>query len=159
MGPTPYVAVIGPSEAEPEIYDLALQVGGLLAGRGAVVVCGGLGGVMEAAARGAAEHGGTSLGILPGPDRLAANRYITVAVATGMGELRNGLVVRASDGVIAVGASWGTLSELSLAVRTGVPVVAVRGWSVVDVAGAEVTGVLLATSAEEAVDLALEVRP
>ncbi len=159
MGPTPYVAVIGPSEAEPEIYDLALQVGGLLAGRDAVVVCGGLGGVMEAAARGAAEHGGTSLGILPGPDRLAANRYLTMAVATGMGELRNGLVVRASDAVIAVGASWGTLSELSLAVRTGGPVVAVRGWSVVDAAGVEVTGVLLATSAEEAVDLALEVRP
>lgn len=156
MGATPpYVAVIGPSEADGEMYDLARQVGGLLAGRGAVVVCGGLGGVMEAAARGAAEQGGTSLGILPGADRSAANRYLTMAVATGMGELRNALVVRASDAVIAVGASWGTLSELALPVRSGVAVVAVRGWSVVDVAGAEVPGVGVAVSAEEAVEAVL----
>ncbi len=156
MGATPpYVAVIGPSEADGEMYDLARQVGGLLAGRGAVVVCGGLGGVMEAAARGAAEQGGTSLGILPGADRSAANRYLTMAVATGMGELRNALVVRASDAVIAVGASWGTLSELALPVRSGVAVVAVRGWSVVNVAGAEVPGVGVAVSAEEAVEAVL----
>jgi len=150
-----YVAVLGPSEADGETYDLARQVGGLLADRGAVVVCGGLGGVMEAAARGAAEQGGKSLGILPGADRSAANRYLTMALATGMGELRNALVVRAGDAVIAVGASWGTLSELALAVRSGVAVVAVRGWRVVDVAGAEVPGVCVVGSAEDAVEAVL----
>lgn len=155
MNPTPYVAVIGPSDASPDIYDLALDVGRLLARNGAVVVCGGLGGVMEAAARGAAEQGGTSLGILPGTDRTDANRYITMAVATGLGELRNGLVIRASDAVVAVGASWGTLSEIALAARSGLPLVALRGWSVVDDGGAEVTGIGVADSAAEAVRLVM----
>ncbi len=155
MNPTPYVAVIGPSDASPDIYDLALDVGRLLARSGAVVVCGGLGGVMEAAARGAAEQGGTSLGILPGTDRTDANRYITMAVATGLGELRNGLVIRASDAVVAVGASWGTLSEIALAARSGLPLVALRGWSVVDDGGAEVTGIGVADSAAEAVRLVM----
>ena len=106
-----------------------------LAERGHVVVCGGLGGVMEAVARGAADAGGVVVGLLPGTDRADANPHVTVAIPTGLGELRNGLLVRSSDVVVSVGGSWGTLSEVALAVRTGVPVVAIRGWQVPAAAG------------------------
>jgi len=90
-----------------------------------VVVAGGLGGVMEAASRGAAQAGGSVIGLLPGLDRAAANRWVTIALPTGMGELRNGLVVRAADAVIAVGGAYGTLSEVALALKAGKPVVGV----------------------------------
>jgi uncharacterized protein (TIGR00725 family) len=136
-----YIAVVGPSDADSELYELALQTGQLIARRGAVVVCGALGGVMEAAALGAAQAGGASLGILPGDDRSAANPHLTMVVASGLGELRNGLLVRASDAVVAVGCSWGTLSELALAVRIGRPVVALGCWSLSDRAGNRVAGV------------------
>ena len=97
-----------------------------LARAGAVLVCGGLGGAMEAACRGAKAEGGTTLGILPGADRAAANPYVDVAVATGLGEARNALVVRAADAVIAVAGGYGTLSEIALALRAGKPVVGLR---------------------------------
>lgn len=127
-----YVAVVGPSSASDEQHELAERLGAALARRGHVVVCGGGGGVMAAVSRGAAEHGGLVVGLLPGDDRRAGNRHLTVAIPTGLGELRNGLVVRAADVVVAVGGSWGTLSEVALAVRAGVPVVAVGGWRVSD---------------------------
>jgi len=148
----PYIAVVGPAEPDSETYAVAVEAGRLIAERGAVVVCGGLGGVMEAAARGASQAGGSSLGILPGTDRAQANRYVTMAIATGLGELRNALVVRCSDAVLAVGGSWGTLSEVALAQRLGRPVVSLRGWSVVDSHGATVTGIVSAESAVEAVE-------
>ena len=148
----PYIAVVGPAEPDAETYALAVEAGRLIAERGAVVVCGGLGGVMEAAARGASDAGGSSLGILPGADRAQANRYVTMAVATGLGELRNALVVRCSDAVLAVGGSWGTLSEVALAQRLGRPVVSLGGWSVVDPHGAAVAGIVPAQSAAEAVE-------
>jgi hypothetical protein len=132
-GPSiPHIAVLGPGDADAGLCELAAQAGRLIAQRGAVVVCGGLGGVMEAAARGAAEGGGRSLGILPGGDRAQANPYLTLSVASGLGELRNGLIVRCSDGAIAIGGSWGTLSEVALARRAGLPVVWLRGWSIRD---------------------------
>lgn len=130
-----YVAVVGAGDATPEQERLAEEVGALLAARGAVVVTGGLGGVMAAACRGAAAAGGTTLGLLPGSDRAAANPWVTVAVATGMGELRNGLVVRSADAVIAVGGEYGTLSEIALALKAGRRVVALGTW---DVRGVEV---------------------
>jgi uncharacterized protein (TIGR00725 family) len=148
----PYIAVVGPAEPDVETHALAVEVGRLIAERGAVVVCGGLGGVMEAAAQGASQAGGSSLGILPGADRAQANRYLTMAIATGLGELRNALVVRCSDAVLAVGGSWGTLSEVALAQRLGRPVVSLRGWSVLDSGGAAVTGIVAASSAAEAVE-------
>ncbi|GAB2861004.1 TIGR00725 family protein [Actinocorallia aurea] len=120
----PYVAVIGPGEATPEQVSAAREVGGLLAARGATVVSGGLGGVMAASCRGAVENGGSTLGLLPGRDRTEGNAYLTVSVPTGMGELRNGLVVAAADGIIAIGGGWGTLSEIALAMRTGKPLIA-----------------------------------
>jgi uncharacterized protein (TIGR00725 family) len=125
----PYVAVCGPDPASPDQAAQAEVVGRLLAEAGAVVVCGGHGGVMEAVARGAsAVPDGIVLGILPGPDRREGNRYLSLAVATGMGELRNGLIVRAADVVIAVGGEFGTLSEVALALKTGVPVVGLGTW-------------------------------
>ncbi len=124
-----YVGVVGPSgELDAAVATAAADVGRLLAEAGCVVVTGGGTGVMAAASRGAGEAGGTTLGILPGDDRTEANPWVTVAVTTGLGELRNGLLVRAVDALVSVGGSWGTLSEVALACRTGVPVWSVAGW-------------------------------
>ena len=124
-----YVAVVGPSEpSDPDLLDQATVAGRLFAERGWVVVTGGLGGVMAAAAAGVAEAGGTAVALLPGSDRDAASPGHAVAIPTGLGEMRNALLVRSADAVLAIGGAWGTLSEIALAVRTGVPVVAVRSW-------------------------------
>lgn len=128
MSHVAYVGISGPAEPSHEEYDAALQIARWAAGQGHAVVCGGLGGVMEAAARGASEAGGVSLGLLPGADRTEANAYLTVAVPTGLGEVRNALIVRASDVLVCIGRSWGTLSELSLAIRTAVPVIGLGTW-------------------------------
>jgi uncharacterized protein (TIGR00725 family) len=130
MGRTPYVAVVGAGDASPQELQAAEEVGAGLAAAGAVVVTGGLGGVMEAACRGARSRRGHTLGILPGDDRDAANGWVEIAVATGLGELRNGLVVRAADAVVAVGGGHGTLSEIALALKVGRPVVGVGTWEV-----------------------------
>lgn len=116
------VSVVGAARASEEEYELARAVGSALADRHAVIVCGGHGGVMEAAARGAAEVGGLTLGILPGGDPEAANPWIRFPIATGMGEARNALVVRAGEAVLAVGGEWGTLSEIALAKKIGLDV-------------------------------------
>lgn len=123
-----YVAVVGPGSASAEQLTAARAVGRGLAERGVVVLTGGHGGVMAAAAAGAAEANGTSIAVLPGFDRAEADPAHTFALPTGLGELRNGLLVRCADVVVAVGCSWGTLSEVALAVRTGVPVVALDCW-------------------------------
>jgi uncharacterized protein (TIGR00725 family) len=124
----PYIGVVGSSEGTPVQRELAREVGTRLARAGAIVVCGGLSGVMEAVCVGAKEGGGLTIGILPGSERHAANPHVDVALATGLGELRNGLIVRFSDALIAVGGGWGTLSEIAFAMRTGRPVVALAGW-------------------------------
>lgn len=149
MGGTPYVAVCGAgSGVTAAELALAEEVGAALADAGAVVVCGGLGGVMEAAARGARSKRGTVLGLLPGDDREAANGWVSVAVATGLGELRNGLIVRTSDAVVAVGGGPGTLSEIALALKLGRRVVGLGTW--------DIEGVDHATSAAGAVAAVLE---
>jgi uncharacterized protein (TIGR00725 family) len=132
-----YVAVVGSGEATAEQEQLAEQVGRALAENSAVVVCGGLGGVMAAACRGAASADGISVGILPGSDRGAANQWVSVAIPTGLGELRNGLVVRAADAVIAVAGGPGTLSEIALALKTGVPVIGLGTWDIPGIEPAE----------------------
>ena len=126
--PGAYVAISGPSDAAPPDLVDAETVARWAAEHGHVVVCGGLDGVMAAAARGAAAAGGTSVGLLPGDTRDGAAPELTVALATGLGDMRNALLVRTSDVVVCIGGSWGTLSELALAVRTGVPVIALRTW-------------------------------
>jgi uncharacterized protein (TIGR00725 family) len=151
----PYVAVVGSGDPATPHADAADLVGRGLAGRGAIVVTGGLGGVMEAASRGAREAGGTTVGILPGADRSAANPYVQVAIPTGLGEARNALVARAADALIAIGGSWGTLSEIALAVRGGKRVVGLRSWEVRN-PDLPSEGILAASGPAEAVELALE---
>jgi uncharacterized protein (TIGR00725 family) len=143
-----YVAVIGAAEASAQEAEAAAEVGRRLAEAGAVLVCGGLGGVMEAAARGCREAGGTTVGILPGETRAGANPHLTAAIATGMGEARNALVVRAVDAVIAIGGGFGTLSEIGLALKMGRPVVGLGSWLLPDPAAAAISQV---QSPEEAV--------
>lgn len=154
-GATVYVAVVGAGEATTSEERLAEEVGTLLAQAGAVVVCGGLGGVMAAACRGALLAGGTTVGILPGADRREANQWVTVALPTGLGELRNGLLVRAADVVVAVGGEHGTLSEIALALKLGVPVVGVATWSLVRPGGEPEAGVAEVADAAAAARLAL----
>ena len=147
----PYVAVVGPSGTPaPDVLDAAREVGRLLGEAGAVVVTGGGTGVMAAASEGAASAGATVVGLLPGDDRAEANAHVTVAIATGLGEVRNALVVRAVDAVVSVGGSWGTLSEVALAARTGTPVVSLAGWDL-PAAG----GPVVATDPSDAVRRAL----
>ena len=124
----PYVAVIGSGVATDELYEKAREVGRLVAERGGTIVCGGLSGVMEAAARGATEAGGMAIGILPDEDRRRQNGYLTYSVATGVGQARNLAVVCSGDVVIAVGGEYGTLSEIGLARKAGRPVVVLEGW-------------------------------
>ena len=149
-----YVAVIGSGEADADRDARAREVGAGLAERGAVLVCGGLGGVMAAAARGAQEAGGTTVGLLPGPDRDGANPHLTVALPTGMGELRNGLIVRAADTVIAFGGEYGTLSEIGFALRLGRPVVGLDTWELSQ-AGRPWEAIVVVRSPAEAVERAL----
>jgi uncharacterized protein (TIGR00725 family) len=137
---TPYVAVCGAGEAGAALADDAQAVGRGLAEAGAVLVCGGLGGVMEEACRGAREAGGLTVGLLPGDSRDAGNPWLSVAVATGLGELRNGLVVRASDAVIAVGGGAGTLSEIGFALKLGRPVVGLGTWALAPPGGSPLDG-------------------
>src|SRR5438874_214786 len=144
---SPYVAVCGASDPDPDQRELAREVGRLLAEAGAVVLCGGLGGVMEAAGEGASGAGGTVVGLLPGSDRSAGNPYLTLALATGLGEARNAVLTCAADSVIAIGKGWGTLSEIALARKRGREVIALESWSV--------DGVPAAGSPEEAVRAAL----
>jgi hypothetical protein len=149
-----YVAVIGSGDATDEQVALGEQVGREVAKAGAILVCGGLGGVMEAACRGAKASGGTTVGILPGSDREAANRHVDIAVATGLGEARNAIVVASSDSVVAVGGEFGTLSEIALALRAGKPVVGLNTWEL-HRDGRQVEGVMPADDAARAVALAL----
>ena len=151
-----YVAVVGPGDADPDAEQAAERVGRELAGAGAVVVCGGLGGVMAAACRGAREAGGTTVGILPGLDRRAANPWVEITVPTGLGEARNALVVRAADALVAVGGGFGTLSEIGLALKAGKTVVGLRTWRLARDPGGEVEAVVRAGSPEEAAAAALD---
>src|SRR4051812_21125694 len=145
-----YVAVVGGGAASGDEERAAEEVGRALAAAGAVVVCGGLGGVMEAACRGAKEGGGTTIGILPGASRADANPYVDVAIATGLGELRNGLIVRAVDALVAVGGEFGTLSEIALALKAGKPVIGLGTWELAR-GGEPVDAIVRAASADDAV--------
>ena len=140
--------MVGAGRASAEQAGLAEAVGRTLGDANAVLVCGGLGGVMEAACRGAKASGGTTVGILPGSDRNDANGYVDIALATGLGEVRNGLIVRAVDALIAIGGEFGTLSEVALALKAGKPVVGLGTW--------ELEPVVRAETPDEAVRRALE---
>jgi uncharacterized protein (TIGR00725 family) len=149
-----YISVIGGSRCKAAEYALAEEVGRLIAGAGATLVCGGLSGVMEAAARGAKEAGGTTIGILPGHDRSLGNPYLDYVLTTGIGHARNLAVVSSGDAVIAVGGGFGTLSEVGLAAKIDRPVVILGGWRLQNEEGTE--GVWYASSAAEAMALVKE---
>jgi uncharacterized protein (TIGR00725 family) len=124
------IAVIGKGTPDEELAALAEEAGRGIAAAGAALVCGGMGGVMEAASRGAREQGGDVIGIVPTEDTAAANPHVTHAVATGIGHARNLAVVASADAVIAIGGEWGTLAEIGFARRLGKTVVALRSWTV-----------------------------
>jgi uncharacterized protein (TIGR00725 family) len=144
----------GAPEGDPEILTDAEAVGRGIAEAGAVLVCGGLMGVMEAASKGASEAGGTVLGVLPTVSHSDANPYVSHAIATGIGEARNLAVVASGDAVIAVGGEWGTLSEIAHARKLGRPVIAMRSWSLRNRAGTDL-GIIEVETAEDAVSAAL----
>lgn len=153
---TRYVGVIGPGDATEQQVGLAAEVGRLLAEAGVVVVCGGLGGIMDGVCEGARAAGGVTVGVLPGDDRSDGNPYLSVSIPTGLGQLRNALIIRSSQAVIAIGGSWGTLNEITLARRAGLPVVVMDGWQIRDEQGRDQSFGVPATSAVEAVGLALD---
>lgn len=140
-----YVAVIGGSTAPPAMLALARTVGQEIARRGGVLICGGLGGVMQAAAQGAQEAGGVVIGILPGPDRVQGNPFLTYSIVTNLGHARNMLIAHSADGLIAVAGSYGTISEAAIALKLGKPVIGLATeW--------QLAGMRTATSASEAID-------
>ncbi len=151
-----FVGVIGGSRCTPRQADLAKQVGRCLAERGMGLVCGGGAGVMEAACQGALEAGGFTLGILPGWNAEQANPHVRLAIPTGMGEARNAIVVLTATALIAIGGEGGTLSEIGMALRHGKRVVALESWELHEPDGLLPHGLLIASDAQQAVDLALE---
>jgi uncharacterized protein (TIGR00725 family) len=149
------IAVVGGGICSKEEASIAEAVGRELAGRGAMLVCGGLGGVMEAACRGAKAAGGATIGILPGYSRHDANRYVDIPIVTGLGEARNSLVVRTGQAVIAIGGEYGTLSEIAYALKLGVPVIGVRTWRLSRPGSAPLKEIIEVDTPVEAVSRAL----
>ncbi len=123
-----YIAVCGASTGDGHALAAAEEVGRLIAKAGGILITGGLGGVMAAAAKGASSEGGTAIGILPSKDPKDGNEFNTVAIATGLGETRNTVIVNACDALIAIGGEFGTLSEIAFALRLGVPVIGYETW-------------------------------
>ena len=150
-----FIAVIGGGQCSKEEAKLAKEVGRELARRGAILVCGGLGGVMEAACKGASLDGGTTIGILPGDNSHAANPYVQIPIATGLGYARNIAVVKSAQAVIAIGGNYGTLSEISHALQSGIPVIGLNTWSL-SKNGQQDKSIIPAQSPTEAVDKALD---
>jgi len=149
-----FIAVIGGGQCSPQQAGLAEEVGREIARHGAVLVCGGLGGVMEAACRGASAEGGITIGILPGDNRQTANPYVQLPIVTNLGTARNIIVVKSAQAVIAVDGSYGTLSEIGYALQNGIPVIGLETWSL-SKEGQPDNAIITAKSAAEAVSKAL----
>jgi len=148
------IAVIGGGQCTREEARLAEEVGRELARRGAILVCGGLGGVMEAACRGADQEGGVTIGILPGENRQSANPYVQIPIVTGMGYARNVAVVKSAQAVIAIAGSYGTLSEIGHALQSGIPDIGLKTW-LLSRDGQPDNSIIPAQDPAEAVDKAL----
>jgi len=149
-----FIAVIGGSQCSSQEAEVAESVGRELARQGAILVCGGRGGVMEAACRGASAEGGITIGILPGDSRQAANPYVQIPIVTGIGYARNVVVVKSAQAVIAIGGNYGTLSEISHALESGIPVIGLNTWSL-SRKGQPDNSIIPAQDPTEAVDKAL----
>jgi len=150
-----FIAVIGGGQPTSKEAKLAEKVGRELARSGAILVCGGLSGVMEAACKGASAEGGMTIGILPGENRRLANPHVQIPIATGIGYARNAAVVKSAQAVIAVGGSYGTLTEIGYALQTGIPVIGLNTWTISRNAKQD-KSIIPAESAAEAVAIALE---
>ena len=149
-----FIAVIGGGQCSPQEAEVAETVGRELARRGAILVCGGKGGVMEAACKGASAEGGITIGILPGDRRQAANPYVQIPIVTGIGYARNVIVVKSAQAVIAIDGNYGTLSEISHALESGIPVIGLNTWSL-SKNGQPDNSIIPAQNPTEAVDKAL----
>jgi hypothetical protein len=143
------ISVIGAGTCNNEIYSIAEEIGKLIAQKGAILVTGGLGGVMEAASKGAIEAGGTTVGILPGFSKEDANKYVSIPITTGLSHARNIVIARSADAVIAVSGEYGTLSEIAVALKLGKPVIGIKTWE-------NIEGLIEAESSQEAVNKAFE---
>jgi uncharacterized protein (TIGR00725 family) len=148
------IAVVGGGQCSAEEEKLAEAVGRGLARRGVILICGGLGGVMEAACKGAKSEGGTTIGILPGEDRSAANPYVDIPIVTSIGYARNLIVVKSAQAVIAIDGSYGTLSEIAYALQSGIPVIGLNTWSLSLNAQLD-HAIIQAQHAEEAIEKAM----
>ncbi len=147
-GPFVTIGVSGAGTCDGESAESASEVGRCIAESGAVLVCGGRGGIMEAAAKGASEAGGITMGILPGDNALSGNTYLDIVIPTDFGHGRNYLLVRASQALVALPGSWGTLSEIALAIKSGIPVIGLNTWELK-------LGIIWAGSPEDAVNMAM----
>ena len=154
----PRIGVMGPALCLPEVYNLAREVGFLIGQKGAILICGGKTGVMEASARGAREAGGITVGILPGAYASEANPYIDIPIVTDLGNARNAINVLTSQVIIAIHGSYGTLSEIALALKCHTPVVGLGTWDLTP-PGGEALPITYARTAEEAVTAALKLIP
>ena len=149
------IAVIGGGDCSQKEARLAEEVGREIARHGAILVCGGLGGVMEAACRGASSAGGLTIGILPGDNRRAANPYVQIPIVTGLGYARNVAVAKSAQAVIAIDGSYGTLSEIGHALQSGIPVIGLNTWSL-SIAGQPDNSIIPAKGPKDAVNKAIE---
>jgi uncharacterized protein (TIGR00725 family) len=150
-----FIGVIGGSEISKEVYRLAEEVGREIARHNATLVCGGMGGVMEAACKGASKAGGLTIGILPGDSRKQANRYVQIPIVSGIGYARNVAVVKSSQAVIAVDGSYGTLTEIGYALQAGIPIIGLGTWSLA-IEGKADKNIIPAKNAKDAVDKAMK---
>lgn len=140
-----FVGIIGAGECDAELMELARKVGKGIAEMGAVLVCGGLGGVMSAACEGVKEKEGLTIGILPGTEKIEANPFVDIAIATGLGEARNLIIIRTADVLVAIGGSYGTLSEIGFALKMGKRVIGLHTW--------QIEGIIQAESIEQVLEL------
>ncbi len=150
-----FIGVIGGGAVSPQVASIAEEVGREIARQGAVLVCGGLGGVMQAACRGASNEGGLTIGILPGNSRLDANPYVKIPIVTGFGYARNVAVVKSAQAIIAIDGSYGTLSEIGHALQSGIPVIGLNTWSL-SIDGKADDSIIIADSPKDAINKALE---
>jgi uncharacterized protein (TIGR00725 family) len=144
------IGIIGGSECSPDVAEMSMRVGRRVAEKGGIVICGGLGGVMEACCKGAKEAGGMTIGVLPGNNPGDANKYVDIPIVTGMGNARNVIIVKSSDSVIAIDGKFGTLSEIAFCLQFGVPVISLGSWEIDK-------SIISASSPEQAVEKAFSV--
>jgi uncharacterized protein (TIGR00725 family) len=149
-----FIGVIGGSDVSPQIAKLAEEVGREIARQGAALVCGGMGGVMQAACKGASDEGGITIGILPGENRHDANPYVRIPIMTGIGYARNVTVVKSSQAIIAIDGSYGTLTEIGYALQSGIPVIGLKTWTM-SISDREDKNIIRAKNPEEAVEKAV----